>query len=136
MSARSFVSPVMSFVPPRPTMSMFNCATMESRGTVGLSVKYRAPNSPSSSATCHTKITERFGFCFAAAMASAISSTVMDPDPSSSAPLKIESVRAGCAARSAAISLLICTHCSADGFGLGLSAPCGAAVCISTLMES
>ena len=68
-------------------MSMLSCATIESRFTVGWSVKKPEPSIPSSSPTCQAKMTERFGFTGAVANRSAISSTAMLPEPSSSAPL-------------------------------------------------
>ena len=68
-------------------MSLLSCATIESRGTVGWSVNHSEPYSPSSSPVCHTNTTERFGFTGIAARFSAISSTAIDPEPSSSAPL-------------------------------------------------
>ena len=43
-AARSIpVHPVSSLAAPRPTMSMFSCATIESRGTVGWSVYHSDP---------------------------------------------------------------------------------------------
>ena len=61
--------------------------TIESRSTVGLSVKYWDPKSPSSSPTCQTKSSDRFGRWRDIANDSAISSTLIDPEASSSAPL-------------------------------------------------
>ena len=68
-------------------MSMFTCATIESRVTVGWSVNQAEPNNPASSPVCQTKMIERCGLTFAPISASATSSTVTVPVPSSSAPL-------------------------------------------------
>ena len=80
---------------PRPIMSMLTCATIESRATGMCSLNHCEPSSPFSSPVCQTKSIERFGFRRDAAMFSAISSTAMEPEPSSSAPLKMLSFRAG-----------------------------------------
>ena len=85
---------------------------MESRGMVGLSVKYCEPKRPSSSPVCQTKMIERFGLALAPANASAISSTAVVPDPSSSAPLKIESRRGGFSRCRLSTFTLICAACS------------------------
>ena len=81
-------------------MSTLICATTESIATVGLRVKNAEPTSPPSSPVCQMNNVERFGFTGIAAIASAISSTPIEPEPSSSAPLLIESTRAtGCTRR-------------------------------------
>ena len=102
-----------SVADPRPTMSMLSCATIESRETVACAVKNFEPHKPFSSPTCHTKSVERFGLTFIVDSSSAISCTATDPEPSSSAPLKIESRRVGLVFRSSASSALICVNCSA-----------------------
>jgi hypothetical protein len=93
-------------------MSILIWVMMESRGTVGLSMKYPDPHMPRSSPACQMKSSERFGLTLPFAKASAISSAETLPLPSSSAPLKIESGRAGYALRSSAISAFILVHSS------------------------
>ena len=96
-------------------MSMLICATIESRGTVGLSVNQRRPAVPDSSPVCQTNRIDRLGRPPPRAIASAISSRPIEPDPSSSAPLTIESSRAGRIARRLSRIFRIRAACSAGG---------------------
>ena len=106
-------------------MSMFSCATMESRGTVGLSVKYSEPQRPFSSPVCHTKMIDRRGLALLLDRAPAIASTDTDPEPSSSAPLLIESSRGLFTLRRLSSVAWILAICSGVGFLFSLSAPAG-----------
>ena len=76
-------------------MSRLRSATIESRGTVGWFVNHCEPHRPFSSPICQMKISDRFGLTGPFANASAISRIDTEPEPSSSAPLLIESRRAG-----------------------------------------
>ena len=91
---------------------------------------------PSSSPMCQTKSSERFGCCFADANASAISRTPIEPEPSSSAPLLIESSRAGWSARRLSVIARIFATSSAVAGRFGLSAPCGLTTVLNTRIES
>ncbi len=96
------------------------------------------PNSPSSSPVCQTKMIERFGFTRWVEIRWAISSTDTVPEPSSSAPLSIESARLvpGCAARQTA-SRLSTSACSAGVACLPVcSAPSGRTTWLKMRIES
>ena len=60
---------------------------------------------------------QRFGFCFARASCSAISSTAIEPEPSSSAPLKMLSGRAGRTRRSESVFTTIARRAAAGSGG-------------------
>ncbi|MDZ7632510.1 MAG: hypothetical protein U5K74_14470 [Gemmatimonadaceae bacterium] len=77
---------------------------------------------------------ERFGF--STANCSAISSSTTVPDPSSSAPLKIESRRGGRTRRAAAINESIVRCCAAVGMQAGSFAPCGRVTVFTARSES
>ncbi len=119
-------------------MSMLSWATIESRGTVGWSVNQRDPNRPSSSPVCQTNRIDRFGFTRSVAMRCAISSTETVPEPSSSAPLSIESARSvpGCAARQAASRLSTRACCSGVACFPPSSAPSGRTTWFQMRIES
>jgi hypothetical protein len=67
---------------------------------------------------------------------SAISSTPIEPEASSSAPLLIESSRAPCAARRLSIIARMRAVSSAVAGRFGLSAPCGLTTVLNTRIES
>ena len=100
------------------------------------SVKNFEPHRPFSSPTCHTNNVERFGLTFIVDSSSAISCTATDPEPSSSAPLKIESRRVGLDFRISANSALICENCSALPILSSFSAPPGRTMRLKISTES
>jgi hypothetical protein len=117
-------------------MSMFSCATMLSSGTVGCSVKYCDPYSPTSSAVCQTKSSERRGFLGREAKYCAISSIPAVPDASSSAPLNTESSRAGPSARARASSARKAARFSSVHAAGSCSSPSGRRMRLKASSES
>ena len=80
---------------------------------------------------------DRFGFTDDDASASAISRTVIEPEPSSSAPLLMESRRAPWSAWRLSVMVRTRVCCAAVSVaGRGLSAPCTRATMLNARMES
>ena len=117
-------------------MSMLSWATIESRGTVGWRVNQSEPSRPSSSAVCHTNRMERLGRSGDLASASAISSTLTEPLPSSSAPLKTESGLGPRIFRRLSSMRAIVAVCSAVGVPGEFSAPRGRMTVFQARSES
>jgi hypothetical protein len=117
-------------------MSSSISATIESRGTVGWSVNQAEPASPYSSPVCDTNSSDRRGRAVPRANDSASSSSATVPLPSSSAPLRIESARAGRSARR--LSRIVRIRAASSGVAgrTGLSAPIGRTTRLKTRKES
>mgnify|MGYP003693673927 CR=1 FL=1 len=80
---------------------------------------------------------ERLGLVLLSANAWAMDSTVIEPDPSSSAPLYTESTRpAGWVFRTLSIRVLIRVACSAEGIPGSFSAPMGRMTLLKAQIES
>jgi hypothetical protein len=116
-------------------MSTLSCATIRSTRHVGWSVNQREPTIPSSSAVCQTKSMERAGRD-ARADASAMASSPTEPEPSSSAPLLIESGRAGRRRRRLSSAARTRGQSVPPGCRAWSSSPCGRTTALNARSES